>query len=336
MKFSALFGCLFAGLAVLGVAQAQPVDPIIIKFSHVVKPDTPKGKGADYFKRLAEQRTQGRVKVEVFHNGTLYKDKDEMAALQKGEVQMLAPSLSKFGSMGLASFELFDLPYIFPSPEVLRAVTDGPIGKGLLKSLESKGLLGLAYWDNGFKIFSANKEIKLPTDAKGLKMRIQSSDVLQAYMDIMGAESNRKLNFSDVSKALETGTIDGTENPPSNMFTQGMDKVQKYAIVTNHGYLGYAVVTNKAFWDSLPQDIRVILEEALDDSTHLVNAIAKQENDDSLAAMIDAKSTTFYFPMPEQAKIWRDTLSPVQKTAASRVGADLIQAINQISEKSLQ
>src|SRR5579864_8037817 len=152
MKVARMVIALFA-MAMVGSALAQ--QPIVIKFSHVVAVDTPKGKAAEYFKKLAEERTKGAVKVEVYPNSQLYKDGEEMEALQLGSVQMLAPSVAKFGPMGLPEFELFDLPYIFPDRAVLRRVVDGDIGRGLLKSLEAKGIVGLAFWDNGFKVMSA-------------------------------------------------------------------------------------------------------------------------------------------------------------------------------------
>src|SRR6187399_216001 len=184
MKFSNValaIAVAFAALAVAaGPAHAQ--QPIVIKFSHVVANDTPKGKGAEYFKKLAEERTKGKVKVEVYPNSQLYKDGEEMEALQLGSVQMLAPSLAKFGPLGAREFEVFDLPYIFDNYEELHKVTEGPIGKALFQKLESKGIVGLAYWDNGFKDMSANKALKSPADVKGLKMRIQSSNVLGDQM----------------------------------------------------------------------------------------------------------------------------------------------------------
>src|SRR5207244_9129071 len=161
-----------------GAANAQA--PIVLKFSHVVAPNTPKGKGADKFKELAEKYTNGKVKVEVYPNSTLYKDKEELEALQLGAVQMLAPSNSKFGPIGVKDFEVFDLPFLLPNTAALRKVTDGPIGKRMLKLLDSKGMTGLAYWDNGFKEMSANKPLHMPEDYKGLKFRIQSSKVLEA------------------------------------------------------------------------------------------------------------------------------------------------------------
>src|SRR5471030_129898 len=221
-------------------------DPIIIKFSHVVAKDTPKGKAADYFAKLAGERTKGAVKVEIYPNSQLYKDNEEMEALQIGSVQMLAPSLAKFGPLGVREFEVFDLPFIFDDYNDLHKVTYGPLGASLLKKLEPKGIIGLAYWDNGFKDFSANKLTKKPEDFKGLKMRIQSSKVLESQMRTLGAIP-QVMPFSEVYQALQTGVVDGTENPPSNFSTQKMHEVQKFLVLSNHGYLGYAVIVNKKF-----------------------------------------------------------------------------------------
>ena len=214
MKFRfALAVAASAILAAAGVASAQ--QPIVIKFSHVVAVDTPKGKAAEYFKKLAEERTKGRVKIEVYPNSQLFKDGEEMEAVQLGSVQMLAPSLAKFGPLGVREFEVFDLPYIFDDYNQLHTVTSGPVGQGLFKKIESKGLVGLAYWDNGFKVMSANKPIRVPADYKGLKMRIQSSKVLGDEMKALGSIP-QVMAFSEVYQALQTGVVDGTENPPSN------------------------------------------------------------------------------------------------------------------------
>lgn len=322
--------------AAVGCLMASPVwaqDQIVIKFSHVVAPETPKGKGAEKFKQLAEAATAGKVKVEVYPNSQLYKDKEELEALQLGAVQMLAPSLAKFGPLGVKEFEVFDLPYIFPSKEVLRAVTDGPVGKGLLKKLESKGIVGLAYWDNGFKVMSANRPLKTPVDFKGLKMRIQSSKVLDAQMRALGALP-QVMAFSEVYQALQTGVVDGTENPPSNMYTQKMHEVQKHATLSDHGYLGYAVIVNKKFWDGLPADIRTALDKAMAEATKYANEIAQKENDDSMAAMKAAGKTEFYALSKEEREIWRKVLLPVHEDMAARVGKDLLQAFYKEAEKA--
>ncbi|HEX3061147.1 MAG TPA: DctP family TRAP transporter solute-binding subunit, partial [Usitatibacter sp.] len=257
---------LAAILAALPLANALAQSPIVIKFSHVVAEATPKGKGALKFKELAEARTQGKVKVEVYPNSTLYKDGEEMNALQLGSVQMLAPSTAKFGPLGVREFEVLDLPYLFDSYDELHKVTRGAIGKSLFQKLESKGITGLAYWDNGFMDMSANKPLRMPEDFRGLKMRIQSSKVLDAQMRALGAVP-QVMAFSEVYQALQTGVVDGTENPPSNLYTQKMYEVQKYLTLSNHHYLGYAVIVNKKFWEGLPPDIRKILDQAMADAT---------------------------------------------------------------------
>ena len=300
--------------------------PIVIKFSHVVAADTPKGKGALKFKELAEERTKGRVKVEVYPNSTLYKDKEEVEALQLGAVQMLAPSLAKFGPLGVKEFEVFDLPYIFPDKATLKRVEEGPVGKQLFKKLEPKGIIGLAYWDNGFKVMSANKPLHMPDDFKGLKMRIQSSKVLEAQMRALGAIP-QVLAFSEVYQALQTGVVDGTENPPSNLYTQKMYEVQKYVAVSNHGYLGYAVIVNKAFWDGLPADVRTTLEGAMKDATTYANDIAQKENDDALAKVKAAGTSQVYDLTPAETAAWKKVLIPVQNEMKSRIGAEAVEMV---------
>jgi C4-dicarboxylate-binding protein DctP len=330
MKLKAVLAAVCAAACVSSSAFAQA--PIVIKFSHVVATDTPKGQAAERFKQLAERATNGRVKVEVYPNSQLYKDKEELEALQLGAVQMLAPSLAKFGPLGVKEFEVFDLPYIFPNKTALYNVTEGPIGKSLLKKLESKGITGLAYWDNGFKIMSANRPLRQPSDFKGQKMRIQSSKVLDAQMRALGA-SPQVLAFSEVYQALQTGVVDGTENPPSNMYTQKMHEVQKHATVSNHGYLGYAVIVNKKFWDGLPSDIRTALVGAMRDATTFEKTISQRDNDLAMEAMRKAGKTQFYTLSAQEQAAWRKALLPVQKQMESRIGAELINAINKESSK---
>ncbi|MEQ4618981.1 MAG: TRAP transporter substrate-binding protein [Corticimicrobacter sp.] len=319
-------GLAAAALCTSAASLAQDA-PIIIKFSHVVSPDTPKGKGADRFKQLAEQYTDGKVKVEVYPNSQLYKDKEELEALQLGAVQMLAPSLAKFGPLGVREFEVFDLPYVFQNKEDLRKITDGEVGQGLLDKLQPKGITGLAYWDNGFKIMSANSPLQTPDDFLGLKMRIQSSKVLESQMKALDAVP-QVMAFSEVYQALQTGVVDGTENPPSNMYTQKMHEVQKHATLSNHGYLGYAVIVNKKFWDELPADVRANLEKAMDEATTYANDIAQQENDDSLAAMRASGKTTFHELSDAERQEWIAALEPVHKEMASRIGQSTIDAVN--------
>ena len=332
MQMKTMFVALCAAIGATAGAHAYAQAPIVIKFSHVVATDTPKGQAAERFKQLAEKATNGKVKVELYPNSQLYKDKEELEALQLGAVQMLAPSLAKFGPLGVKEFEAFDLPYIFPTKTALYNVTEGEIGKSLLKKLEPKGITGLAYWDNGFKVMSANKPLHNPADFKGLKLRIQSSKVLDAQMRALGANP-QVLAFSEVYQALQTGVVDGTENPPSNMYTQKMHEVQKHVTVSNHGYLGYAVIVNKKFWDGLPPDIRGQLEKAMREATTFEKAIAQRDNDQALEAIKKSGKTQIYTLTVQEQAEWRRALAPVQKAMEGRIGKDLISAINKESAK---
>jgi C4-dicarboxylate-binding protein DctP len=320
MKMSSLlFGLMTCVLSATALAQ----QPIVIKFSHVVANDTPKGKAAEYFAKKAAELTGGKVKVEVYGNSTLYKDKEEMEALQLGAVQMLAPSLAKFGPLGVKEFEVFDLPYIFDNYDDLHKVTMGPVGQQLLGKLEAKGIKGLAFWDNGFKSFSANTPIKVPGDLKGKKLRIQSSKVLEEEIRALGALP-QQMAFSEVYQALQTGVVDGTENPVSNLYTQKMHEVQKYLTITDHGYLGYAVIVNKKFWDGLPADIRKQLDEAMIQATRYANQIAKVENDTALEAVKKSGKTTVTVPTKEERAAFKKLLVPVHQKMAGRVGKETI------------
>ena len=313
-----------AVLAFAGVALAAP--PIVLRFSHVVAVDTPKGQAAEFFRRRAEELTGGRVRVEVFPNSTLYKDREEIEALQLGAVQMLAPSLSKFGPLGVAEFEVFDLPFIFKDYDALRKVTQGPVGKALLAKLEAKGIVGLSYWDNGFKCFSATRPLRTPADFRGLRMRIQPSVVLDAQMRALGALP-QVLAFSDVYPALRAGVIDGTENPISNLYTQRMHEVQRHLMLTNHGYLGYATIVNKRFWDGLPGDVRKQLEQAMAEATEYANRIAKEKNDEDLARVRAAGTTEVHVPTPAERLALEKALLPVHARMADRIGRELIESI---------
>jgi len=310
-----------AALALTGPASAQ--SPVIIKFSHVVATDTPKGKASEKFKELAEKYTGGKVKVEVYPNSTLYKDKEELEALQLGSVQMLAPSNSKFGPLGIREFEVFDLPYILPDLKTLRKVTEGPLGLRLLKLLDSKGITGLAYWDNGFKQMSANKKLVTPADYQGVKFRIQSSRVLQAQFKTLGSLP-QVMAFGEVYQALQTGVVDGQENTWSNIYTQKMHEVQKYITETNHGYIGYVVIVNKKFWEDLPADIRDQLTKAMKEATDFNNTQSQKENEDALAEIKKSGKSEIIKLTPEQDEAMRKAMEPVYKDAAGRVGQPLI------------
>jgi C4-dicarboxylate-binding protein DctP len=333
MKYWSVLGLL---LVLFGLAPARicAAPPILIKFSHVVDDNTPKGLAALEFKRLVEERTRGRVKVQVYPNSSLYKDREELEALQLGAVQMLAPSLAKFGQLGMRDFEVFDLPYIFPNRQVLKTVTQGEIGRQLLTQLEDRGILGLAYWDNGFKVMSANTPLRLPEDLKGKRMRIQPSRVLEAQMEALGA-TPIPLAFSDVHTALETGLVDGTENPPSNLYSKNMHEVQKYVAVTNHGYLGYAVIVNRKFWTSLPADLRPILEKCMVDATKKNNEESEKLNALALKNVKDSKNTKVHALTANELEAWRKALEPVHRRMEGRISKELISNIRKIAAEQV-
>ncbi|HZE10494.1 MAG TPA: TRAP transporter substrate-binding protein [Burkholderiales bacterium] len=327
------FAAAALALAHFATESVQAQQPIIVKFSHVVTDDTPKGKGALKFKELAEAKTKGRVKVEIYPNSQLYKDREELEALQLGAVQMLAPSVSKFGPLGVRKFEVFDLPYLFADEKSLERVVDGPVGTGLFKLLEPKGISGLAYWFNGFKEFTANKPLKTLDDFKGLKIRIQSSKVIEGEIKALGAIP-QVMAFSEVYTALQQGVVDGEENTPSNKYTQKMHEVQKHMTMSDHGVVMYAVVVNKKFWDGLPPDIRKSLDEAMAESTKYVWQIAKQENDDAVAKIKAAKTTEIYVLPPGEKAVWRKAMLPLYQQYEDVVGKDTLQAIEKTVAQS--
>ncbi len=324
MLLRAIISALVVAALPLSTALAQT--PIIIKFSHVVTNDTTKGKGAIKFKELAEARTNGKVKIEVFPNSQLYKDKEEIEALQLGAVQMLAPAVSKFGPLGLREFEAFDLPYLFDNAAELERVAYGPIGQGLLKKLETKGIVGLAFWDNGFRNMSANKLLRKPEDAKGLKFRIPSSKVLDAEIRALGGLP-QTMAFSEVYQALQTGVVDGTEATFSNIYSQKLYEVQKFITLTEHSALLYAVIVNKKFWDGLPADIRTTLEGAMKDATKYAHDLAQKENDDSVEAVRKSgKSQIITLTAAEKAE-WKKAMVKTHKEFEDKIGKDLLGAI---------
>ncbi len=321
------FACIAALLATLStistIALAQ--QPIVIKFSHVTASDTPKGQAAEYFKLLAEKNTKGRVRVDLFPNSQLYKDKEELEALHLGSVQMLAPSLSKFGPMGVKEFELFELPYLFSSYEDVHKITDGPIGAQLLKKLEPNGILGLGYWDNGFRQMTANKAIHVPADFRGLKLRIVSAKITDAYTRAWGANP-QVMAFSEVYQAMQTGVVDGGENALSNIWTQRFYEVQKFLTLSDHGYLGYAVIVNKKFWDGLPADIRAILTDAVNKATERNNQIARRDNETALEAIRKSGKTQIITLTPQEKAEWKKVVMPVHKQMEDRIGRELLQS----------
>jgi C4-dicarboxylate-binding protein DctP len=316
---------ILAGIAtaILMAPAAVLADPIIIKFSHVVANDTPKGKGALKFKELAEKYTDGKVKVEVYPNSSLYKDKEEIEALQLGSVQMLAPSTAKFAPLGAKEFEALDLPWLFKDEATYDKAMKGPVGKWLFQKLESKGISGLAYWDNGFHMTSANRPLLTPADFQGLKVRISGSKIADRYFRDVGSIP-QIMAFSEVYQALQTGVVDGCENTPSNYLTQKFYEVQKDITVSYHAHLQYAVIVNAKFWSGLPPDIRQQVDKAMDEATDYTNSIAVKENEDALADIKKSGRTTLHYLTDEQKKAWQEAMRPTYAWAKGRVGAEVL------------
>ena len=319
-------------LAVAAAAAIRPgfsQTPIVIKFSHVVATDAPKGKASEKFRELAEKYTGGKVKIEVYPNSALYKDKEELEALQLGAVQMLAPSTAKFGPLGFAEFDALDLPFIFRDESTFKRFSDSELAKQMFGKLETLGVKGLAYWDNGFHVMAANRPIHNVKDFQGLKLRIQGSKVLSATTKAWGALP-QVMAFSEVYQALQTGVVDGLENVPSNIWTQKFYEVVKYIAVSHHGHLSYAVVTNKKFWDSLPPDVRPAVEKALAEASEYFNTIAKQENDEALEQIRKTGKVQVYELTPEEKKSWLQAVLPVHKEMEKRIGKDVIDALYKV------
>ncbi|WP_341704089.1 TRAP transporter substrate-binding protein [Ferrovibrio sp.] len=319
---------LLSGIAALGLAMAvmpaAQAEPIKIKFSHVVADSTPKGKGALEFKRLVEQRLPGKVVVEVYPNSQLFGDAKEMEALLLGDVQIIAPSLSKFSKF-TSKLQVFDLPFLFDDIHAIDRFQKGKIGQGLLTSMESKGYTGLGYWHNGMKQMSANKPLRVPEDAKGLKFRIQSSDVLEAQFKALGSNP-QKMAFAEVYQALQTGTVDGQENTWSNIYSQKFHEAQKYITETNHGVIDYMVVTNTKFWKGLPNDVRPVVEKAMAEATVFANKLADDINEADKKKIMESGKTEIITLTKEQAAQWRKAMAPVYKQFEPEVGKDLIDA----------
>jgi C4-dicarboxylate-binding protein DctP len=329
------FGTAAAGAA-LAMAYGKPgwaQAPLVMKFSHVVADDTPKGKGSHKFRELAEKYTGGKVKIEVYPNSQLYKDKEEIEALQLGAVQLLAPSTAKFAPLGAKEFEAMDLPYLFADDKTYDSMVKGELGKFLMSKLEPKGIKGLAFWDNGFHMMSANKPILMPADVQGLKIRISGSKIADIYFRKLGALP-QILAFSEVYQALQTGVVDGCENTPSNYYTQKFHEVQKHITNSKHAHLQYAVIVNSKNWAALPADVREPLEKAMTEATDYTNQIAQKENADALKEIAASGKTTIHDLTAEQTKAWREALMPTYKAAESRVGKEVLAVIEKAGIKT--
>jgi C4-dicarboxylate-binding protein DctP len=311
-------------LAVLMMGAAPALaKPIVIKFCHVVAVDTPKGQAAEYFKKLVEERSDGKMKVEVYPNSSLFDDKDVMEPLMTNAIQMAAPAFSKFTKFA-PQLQLFDLPFLFNDPDHLHKVTTGAVGKKVLSVVGRKGLVGLAFWDNGFKELSANKPLLMPSDADGLKFRIMSSKVLEAQMKAVGGNP-QVLPFSEVYSALQQRVVDACENPLSNFFTQKFYEVQKDLTMSNHGYLGYLVVTNKIFWKKLTDDQKALITKAMDEATVYGNNLAQKMADDYLAKIKATGKTKIFTLTADQRNAWKTKMLAIYPNFYKVIGKDLIE-----------
>jgi C4-dicarboxylate-binding protein DctP len=315
-----MVGLLSAGFALVAAAQ----QPIIIKYSHVVADQTPKGQAALKFKELAEKALPGKVEVQVFPNSQLFGDGKEMEALLLGDVQIIAPSLAKFAKY-TKKLQIFDLPFLFDDIAAVDRFQASPKGQELLKSMESKGITGLGYLHNGMKQLSANKPLRTPDDAKGLKYRIQTSDVLEAQFKAVGGNP-QKLAFAEVYQALQTGVVDGTENPWSNIYTKKFHEVQKYIMDSNHGVLDYMVIANSGWWNKLAPDVRKALEKAMTESIAYGNKIAFDEDTVYRQKVIDDKRAEVLPMTKAELAQWREAMKPVWKKFEDDIGKDIIDA----------
>lgn len=317
-------------LALAAGRPARADEPIVIKFSHVVAPDAPKGKAALLFKELAEKYTNGRVKVEVYPNSSLYKDKEELEALQLGSVQLLAPSIAKFSPLGVKEFDIFDLPFLLTDEARARQMMASPMMGDLNKKLEAKGVLPLAYWDNGAHDYTANKPLILPEDFRGMKMRIQGGKVQDAVARELGAIP-QIIAFGELYQALQTGVVDGEDNVPTNILTQKFYEVQKHLTISHHNRLTYALITNKTFWNSLPQDIRTQLDRAVKETSGFFNDTAAKDNQDAIEKIRASGKTEIHVLTEAEKKAWIAKLMPVHAEMQSRFGKDFIERIYKAS-----
>lgn len=328
-RLATLVGLLLAMLAPLWGSDARAEAPgVLVRFSHVVAPDTPKGRMALRFKALVEQRSAGRIRVEVYPASQLYGDDDEMEALRLGAVELLAPSLSKLGNFGVPEFEVFDLPFLFSDLAQARLITQGPIGQHLLQRLGRQQMLGLGFLDNGFKQMSGSKPLRAPADYKGQRLRVQTSRVLVAQMRALGALPV-VLPFGETRRALANGVVDGTENPLSNFLTQGLASVQPEVTLTQHGYLGYALVTNPRFWASLSTGDRDLLSAALAEAVALGNRLSAELNQQALQQLRRTPGVRVHELTPPERAALKVAVQPVHDAFRRSIGSELLNEVEQ-------
>jgi len=319
----ALVGLMMAITFIASVTVATAA-PIVIKFSHVVAENTPKGQMANKFAELVERDLAGKVKVEVFPSSQLFGDNKVLEAMILGDVQLAAPSLSKFKKY-TKSLQIFDLPFLFKNMAAVEKFQQGPVGQKLLMATKEKGLIGLGYLHNGLKQLSASEPLRVPADAKGKKFRIMSSDVLAAQFQAVGAMPLKK-PFSEVFTLLQTKAIDGQENSWSNIFSKKFYEVQPYITESNHGVLDYFVITSAEFWMGLPDDIRTQLKKDLDEAIAFGNKVAAGKAVSDRQKIIDSKRSTIIELTPAERQQWVDAMKPVWKQFEDQIGKEYIEA----------
>jgi C4-dicarboxylate-binding protein DctP len=311
-------------MSALLLAGPALAGPIVIKFSHVVAENTPKGQMANKFKAIIEERLAGKVIVEVFPNSQLFGDNNVLESMLLGDVQLAAPSLSKF-SRYTKKLQLYDLPFLFKDMDAVDRFQQGPAGQKLLKALNKRGLVGLGYLHNGLKQLSSSSPLRVPADARGLKFRIMTSEVLAAQFHAVKAIPLKK-PFSEVFTLLQTKAIDGQENTWSNIYSKKFYEIQDYITESNHGLLDYLIVTSQEFWTELPDDLRIEIKKALDEAIDFGNKVALQKSIGDRQKIIDSKRTKLISLTDEQRNQWVKAMKPVWKKFEHEVGKDMIEA----------
>lgn len=307
--------------------------PLIIKFSHVTAVDSVKGKSANYFAELVDEKTEGRVKVEVYPSSQLYGDADELDALVSGNVHMIAPSVTKMVKID-PRWQYVDMPYLFKDEEHVQKFFDSEVAHELFNSeqLAQNDIKGMAFWPNGFKHFSNNKHpLVKPEDFKGLKFRTQAGQVLEKQFESLGAGS-ATISFGETYAALQQGTVDGAENPFNNFDTMKFYEVQKYLSTTQHGRLDYAIFVNKSFWESMPEDLRVLVEEALAEATEYAQKLAAEENQNPSEKIKSLGTVEVYEMTDEERQALREALQPVYDEFTDVITKELIDGITALAE----
>lgn len=321
-------GC---GNRVADFEQVNPEEKIVLKFSHVVSENTPKGVAAQRFANLVKERTNGKVEVQVFPNSTLYKDGEELDALQSGAVQIIAPTTSKLSAM-YPQWQIFDLPYAFPDEKAVHKAMKGYIGENLFSGLEQNNLKALAFWYNGFKqITNSTRPLVYASDFKGLSFRVMiHSKVLQRQFEKIGAFPV-EATFDDLYRVLESHIVDGQENTMSNIFSKNLYKVQPYLTISNHGYLGYVVLTNSAFWSNLPDDIRDVLESTMAEVTVWERELAITMNEEYLNKVSSSGLMHVHLQKEEEKKDWELLLKPIYSEFRDIIGAEMMDSLKEIN-----